>query len=285
MLVYSHELMHAGAQPQADKEALMLLEGKVAIVTGGAQGIGRSYCLRFAQEGASVAVLDLRAEQANTVAEEITKAGGAAIPIVADVTSEDAMARAVDTVTARFGRVDILVNNAALYYDMDLMDQSISYLKKILEINVLGVIISARAVFPQMQRQRSGSIINIASIGAYPLGMGNRSGPDLTTIPISGYGLSKSGVIFVTKNMAESLGRYNIRVNAIAPGVTMTEATKRVTGGRAGGPDDTLVKLSALGKTLEPEDLTGAATFLASDDSAFMTGQTLVVDGGRIMVG
>lgn len=261
----------------------MRLQDKVAIVTGGAQGIGREYCLRYAEEGASVAVLDLREEQARAVVGEITQSGGQAMAVMSDVTSEQAMADAAKAVAERFGRIDILVNNAALYYDIDMTDQTIDYMKKVLDVNIFGVIIATRAVYPYMKQQKSGSIINIASIGAYPIGPRGVDGPDLPTVPASGYGLSKSGVIYLTKSWAKALGRYNIRVNAIAPGVTLTEATLRVTGGR-GGPD-AWMKYTALDRLLNPQDLTGTAAFLASDDSAQMTGQTLVVDAGNIMLG
>lgn len=261
------------------------LKDKVAIVTGGAQGIGRQYSLRFAREGAAVAVLDLREEQARAVEGEIARGGGKAMTVAADVTSEQQMAHAAKAVADRFGRIDILMNNAALYYDLDLTDQSIAYTKKVMEVNVYGVIIAARAVFPYMKRQRSGSIINISSIGAYPVGPRGADGPDFDTLPVSGYALSKSGVVFLTKTWAKAAGKYNIRVNAIAPGVTLTEATMRVTKGRAATPDDWLVKSSALNRPLDPEDLTGAATFLASDDSKQVTGQTIVVDAGNVMLG
>ncbi len=263
----------------------MRLKDKVAVVTGGAQGIGQQYCLRYAREGAAVAVLDLREEQAQAVEHEITRGGGRAMTLIADVTSEQEMADAFRAVDDRFGRIDVLMNNAALYYDLDLTDRSIEYIKKVLDVNVFGVIIASRAVFPYMKRQRSGSIIHIASIWAYPIGERGVDGPDFDVIHVSGYGLSKSGVIYVTKSMAKSLGGYNIRVNAIAPGVAMTEATERVVGGRSQDPSSLTIKNTALNRTLEPEDLTGAAAFLASDDSAQMTGQTLVVDAGNVMLG
>jgi len=174
----------------------------------------------------------------------------------------------------------VLVNNAALYGDMNIADQSIEYFKKLLDVNVVGVIVASRAVFPHMKEQRSGSIINISSSAAYPLPF--PTPPELTTVPISGYAVSKAAVINLTKAMAKALGVYNIRVNAIAPGVTMTEATKSIVPGFI---LESLTNATALRRTLEPEDLAGTAVFLASDDSALMTGQVLVVDGGLIMLG
>jgi len=259
----------------------MKLEGKVAVVTGGAQGIGRSYSLRFAEEGAAVAVLDLREDQAQGVEAEIVERGGRATALRGDVTSEREMEAAMKAVADRFGGIDILINNAAIYYDLEMGNQSIDYMKQVLDVNLFGTIIPSRAVFPYMKEQSSGVIVNIASIAAYNVTR-RRGGEDLDTIPISGYGLAKSGVVYLTKAMANGLGRYNIRVNAIAPGVVMTDATKRVL---QQGSIDSLQEQRALNSTLEPENMAGTAVFLASEDSAKMTGQTLVVDAGNIMLG
>lgn len=250
------------------------LEGKTAIITGGAQGIGRAYCLRFAAEGAAVAVVDLREEQAKAVAREITDGGGRAIAMNVDITSEEATIEMAERVKAELGSIDILINNAALYYDQDIFDQSIEYLRKTLEINLIGQLICSRAVFPAMKEQGSGSIINISSTAAYPLPLPSMPADNFAT---NAYGLSKSGLIYLTKMMARQGGPAGVRVNAIAPGVTMSEATKKIV------PDfaiEGLIKGATLGTTLEPDDLTGTALYLASDDSRLMTGQTLVVDAG-----
>lgn len=259
----------------------MRLAGKVAVVTGGAQGIGRAYCEGFAREGAAIAVVDLRREQAEATAAALREAGARATAHavnVADQAEMDAMAAAVER---EFGRIDVLVNNAAIYQDMDMGDQSLEYLRRILDVNLLGILVCARAVFPAMKRQRSGSIINISSGAAYPdrLGMPAR---DLETVPSFAYGLAKSGVVYYTKTMARALGQYNVRVNAIAPGVTMSEATRKVVPGPI---VERLKAAAALGRTLEPADLVGTVVFLASDDSALMTGQTLSVDAGVAMLG
>src|SRR5262245_252418 len=259
----------------------MPLMGRVAIVTGGAQGIGRAYSERLAREGAAVGIVDLRSEQAEAVAAGIRAAGGRATAHRADVTDQDQMNAVATKVAGEFGAVDILVNNAALYYDIDNTDISIEYLRKVLDVNLISILICARAVFPYMKQQRRGAIINISSTAAFPLPTGAFR-RELSTVPSYSYGLAKSGVIFLTKSMAASLGQYNIRVNAIAPGVTMSEATKKVV---PGAIIDTLTSATALGRTLEPPDLAGVAAFLASDDSGLMTGQTLVVDAGLVMLG
>jgi len=250
------------------------LEGKTAIITGGAQGIGRAYCLRFAEEGSAVAVVDLREDQAKDVAKEINDGGGRAIALNTDITSEEACAQMAEATKSEFGSIDTLINNAALYYDQDIMDQTIEYLRKTLEINLIGQLICARAVLPTMKEQKSGSIINIASTAAYPLPLPVMP---FDTFATNAYGLSKSGMIYMTKMMARQAGQDGIRVNAIAPGVTMSEATKKIVPQFA---LDGLKEGSPLGTTLEPDDLTGTAVYLACEDSRLMTGQTLVVDAG-----
>jgi 3-oxoacyl-[acyl-carrier protein] reductase len=257
----------------------MRLKDKVAVITGAARGLGRAYALRFAQEGAAVAVIDLREDEAKQTAKDIANAGGKSLALQADVTSEEQMAEAAKRVADEFDRIDVLVNNAALYGDMNIADQSVEYFVKLLNTNVLSVVVASRAVYPYM-KQHGGSIINIASTAAYPLPI--PMPPEPGTVPISGYAVSKAAVINLTKAMAGALGGVKIRVNAIAPGLTMTEATKKIV------PDfimQNITAATALKRALEPDDLAGTAVFLASDDSALMTGQVLVVDGGLIMLG
>jgi 3-oxoacyl-[acyl-carrier protein] reductase len=257
----------------------MRLEGKAAIVTGGAQGIGREYALRFAREGASVAIIDLREDEATAAAKDIESSGGRAMALKADVTNESEMTKAAEGVAGAFGTIDVLVNNAALYGDMNMGDQSTEYFLKVLNTNVLSVVVATRGAFPFLKRQ-GGSIINISSTAAYPLPI-PRMG-ELPAVPISGYSVSKSAVINITKWFASVLGPMKIRVNAIAPGLTMSEATKKVVPDIIG---ERITDSTALGLRLDPTDLTGTAVYLASDDSALMTGQVLVVDGGLVMLG
>ena len=250
------------------------------MVTGAARGIGREYALRFAKEGASVAIVDLRREGAEETAQLIRRAGGNAIALQADVTDQAQMDAAAKRAAAEFGKIDVLVNNAALYGDMDLSDQSTEYFSKIVTINTLSVVVASRAAFPHLKAAGGGSIINISSTAAYPLPIPRA--PDLPMIPVSGYAVSKAAVIHLTKWMASMLGPMKIRVNAIAPGLTMTDATKKVVPGII---MEKITEATALGRQLEAADLTGTAVYLASDDSALMTGQVLVVDGGLVMLG
>jgi 3-oxoacyl-[acyl-carrier protein] reductase len=261
----------------------MRLKDKVAIITGGSQGIGRAYALRFAREGARVAVADIREDQAQGVVEEIRKLGGDGLAIRTDVSNEaDVQAMAATTVE-KLGRVDILLNNAAIFYDLEREDHSLEYFNKVLSVNLTGVWLCTRAVEPFMKRQGKGKIIHQSSTAAYMgnAGVVDTSDPDLPMPPFH-YSVAKMGVSGLTKYMAGALGPWGINVNAICPGLTLTEAAKKVV------PEDMMALLpsfNALKKALQPEDLTGTAVFLASEDSDLMTGQVLVVDGGMIMLG
>jgi 3-oxoacyl-[acyl-carrier protein] reductase len=261
----------------------MRLRDKVAIITGAAQGIGRAYALRFAREGAHVVVADLRYDAAKAVAAECTALGPGALALEVDVSSEASATALADTVVRELGRIDVLVNNAALYFDLDRTQNNLEYFNKVLGVNLTGVWIMSRAVERHMKRQRKGKIIHQSSTAAYiaNVGMVDTTNPDLP-MPSFNYSVAKVGVSGLTKFMAGALGPWGINVNAIAPGPTLSEATKRVV------PEqimNVLVQQSALRKPLQPEDLTGTAVFLASDDSDLMTGQVLVVDGGMVMLG
>lgn len=261
----------------------MRLKEKVAIVTGGSQGIGRAYALRFAREGAAVVVADVREEQARGVVDEIRELGGRGLALRTDVSKEEDTKRMAAEAAEHFGRIDILVNNAAIFYDLAREDHSLAYFNKILSVNLTGVWLCSRAVEPYMKRQRKGKIIHQASTAAYMGNVGavDTSNPD-NPMPPFHYSVAKIGVVGLTKYMAGALGPWGINVNAICPGLTLTEAAKKVV------PEDMLQMLpmfTALKRALTPEDLTGTAVFLASEDSDLMTGQVLVVDAGMIMLG
>ena len=258
----------------------MRLEGKVAMITGAARGIGREYALRFAHEGAAVAAIDMNRDGAEETAKLIGDAGGKAVALQADVTDQEQMDAAAARAASAFGKIDTVINNAALYGDMDLSDQSAAYFTKIVSINTLSVLVGSRAAFPHLKAAGGGSIINISSTAAYPLPIPRA--PELPMLPVSGYAVSKAAVIHLTKWFASILGPMNIRVNAIAPGLTMTDATRKIVPGII---MEKITEATALGRQLEAANLTGTAVYLASDDSALMTGQVLVVDGGLVMLG
>ena len=261
----------------------MRLQDKVAIITGAGQGIGRAYALRLAREGARVAVADINAAGAAAVAREIEALGGESMAITVDVGDEASCQALARSVHERFGRIDILINNAAIFHGLDRQDPSLAYFNRILSVNLTGVWLMTRAVERFMKRQRRGKIINQSSTAAYMSNVGfvDTSDPERPSPPFH-YSVAKLGVSGLTKYFAGALGPWGINVNAICPGVTMTDATKTVV------PPEILksiVGATALKKALEPEDLTGTAVFLASPDSDLMTGQVLVVDGGMIMLG
>src|SRR5262245_2241204 len=283
----AHAPAHAG--PGAEREnarltrTTMRLKDKVAIITGGGQGIGREYALRFAREGAKVVIGDIREAQAKEVIQEIKDLGGDGLALRTDVSKEEDTKRLADTTHEHFGRIDILLNNAAIFYDMDLNDRSLEYFNKILSVNLTGVWLCTRAVETYMKRQRKGKIIHQSSTAAYMgnAGVVDTSDPELPS-PAPHYSVTKIGVSGLTKYMAGYLGPWGINVNTICPGLTLTEAAKRIV------PEDMMSMLpmfTALKRPLQPQDLTGTVVFLASEDNDMMTGQVLVVDGGMIMLG
>ena len=261
----------------------MRLRDKVAIVTGGGQGIGRAYALRFAREGAKVVIAELDRSNGAKVAEEVAALGVEAMHVATDVADEASCAAMARAAHERFGRIDVLLNNAAIFHGLDRLDQSLAYFNKVMSVNLTGVWVATRAVEPYMKRARRGKVINQSSTAAYlaNMGMADTSDPDRPSPPFH-YSIAKHGVNGLTKFFAGALGPWGINVNAICPGVTMTEATRSVV------PKEILERIvmgTALRRALEPDDLTGTAVFLASEDSDLMTGQVLVVDAGMIMLG
>jgi NAD(P)-dependent dehydrogenase (short-subunit alcohol dehydrogenase family) len=259
------------------------LDGKVAIVTGAGQGIGKAYALRFAQEGARVAIADLQDDNAEQVAKEIESAGGEAAAVHVDVASEESTVEMARAVGDRFGRIDVLLNNAGIFHDLKQGDDTLEYLKFVLDVNMIGPWLCTQAVFPFMKEQRKGKIINQSSSAAWMYMAGGFAMREKSErIPSFQYSVSKAGVNAFTHFMAAALGQFGINVNAIAPGITMTEATKKQVPEQMMGM---LTMASALRRTLQPEEITGTAVFLASDDSDAITGQVIPVDAGMIMLG
>jgi 3-oxoacyl-[acyl-carrier protein] reductase len=252
------------------------LDGKVAIVTGGGgtNSIGRAICLRYGREGAKVAVLDINAEGAARVAGEVAAAGGTAMPVVCDITDlAQAEAAAKQVADSWGGRIDILVNNAAFFGGMGAWrpfdEWTVEEWDTMQDVNVRGMWFMVRVVFPYMKAQGYGKIINLSSSTFF------QGVPGFVH-----YATSKGGVLGLTRSLGRELGKYGIRVNAIAPGFTVSDAQLELTKEN----QEWYVRnrdMQALGERNEvPEDLAGPAFFLASADSDFMTCQTLLVDGG-----
>ncbi|WP_182523897.1 SDR family oxidoreductase [Nocardioides dongkuii] len=244
----------------------MRFENKVVIVTGAAQGIGEAYAKALGAEGASVVVADLNEESGERVAKEIEAAGGTAMFVRTDVSSAESAQAAVARTVEVYGGLDGLVNNAAIYGDMQfdlLISVDWDYYRKFMSVNMDGVLVMTRAAYPAMQQRGAGAIVNQSSTAAY--------------LYSGFYGLAKVGVNGLTHQLAHELGGMKIRVNAIAPGPTDTAATRT----QAGGASKELVKGLALKRMGQPEDMVGACLFLLSDEASWVTGQILAVDGGQ----
>jgi len=256
----------------------MRLEGRVAIVTGGARGIGRAYTERFLREGALVQIADVDDAHAEETVAELAGLGAVGYARC-DVSDVDSVDSCVAATMERFGRIDILVNNAALYGDWDMGDQTYEYLRRVFDVNLHGVWLMTRAVAPHMVEQEYGRIVNQASAAAYNYRAQPGSG-EFGGLGAFNYQQTKWGVVGLTKFAAAQLGHWNITVNCIAPGVIATEATLNVV------PESIVEQLAeqqAVPGVLHADDLTGTAVFFASEESRFVTGQVLVVDGGKYM--
>ena len=253
------------------------LQDKVAIITGAGQGIGLAYAERFLAEGAKVVVAEINEERAASAMARLAGQGDVFL-VPTDIADEESANACAAATVAQYGALDILVNNAALYYDIQNERNDYAYLQKVFEVNLHGAWLMARACAPAMVEQRWGRIINQSSGAAYMYNMTPMG--DFHEVSAFSYSQTKWGVVGLTKFLASQLGQYNVTVNCIAPGVTMTEATRKIV------PEEfigMIPMMSAMKQTLEPEDLAGAAVFFASDDAKLVTGQTLCVDGGACM--
>jgi NAD(P)-dependent dehydrogenase (short-subunit alcohol dehydrogenase family) len=248
----------------------MRLKDKVAIITGGAEGIGQAYALGFAKEGAKVVVADINFTAAKSLAARLIKQGNEALATNTDVANTADTEEMVKKTIERFGRIDILVNNAAMFqrnpavrtlcWEMDPAD-----FEKVIKVNVTGVFLCCRAALPYMIKQKSGKIINIASSLAF-----------LGAVNLTHYSASKGAVVTFSRALAREVGPYNINVNSLCPGFTLSADPDSITEERR----QYEVPARILKRPEYPEDLVGTAIYLASSDSDFMTGQAVVVDGG-----
>jgi len=258
----------------ADQFFARRLAGKVAIVTGASRGIGRALAIRLAREGAAVAVnYRSQAPAAEETVAEIKRHGSEALAIQADVADREAAARLAAQTLDRFGRIDVLVNNAGVLFRSDVLNFNSDEFQQMRNTNVGGVIHSVAAVLPAMKKQKSGSIVNLVSIAAIGTAM-----PGTTF-----YAATKAAVAILTKRFALELGPFGINVNAVAPGFIVTDMVKA--GKTLEELERTLQSVAArtmLGRNGTPEDIASVVAFLASPDAAFLTGQILTADGGRM---
>ena len=245
--------------------------GRVAVVTGAGGGIGQAYAESLARAGAAVLVADLNAEGAAAVAEGITAGGGTALACTVDVADPASAQAMAATAQEELGRLDFLVNNAAIFGDMSidlLLTVDWAYLQRFLAVNLLGALTCTRACYRAMRAAGGGAVVNQSSTAAY--------------VYSGFYGLAKAGVNSLTQQLAHELGGMGIRVNAIAPGPIDTEAARHVV------PDvfiEQIVAGLALKRQGTPEDLVGMCHYLLSDEAAWVTGQVFNVDGGQVMRG
>ena len=246
----------------------MRLKDKVALITGGARGIGKAIAFAYAKEGADIVVADVNLEEAEKTAKEIEALGRKALALTMDVTDYSKVEEAVNKILDKFAKIDILVNNAGITKDNLLLRMSQLEWDAVLNVNLKGTFNCIRAVSRVMIKQRSGKIVSIASI----IGLIGNPGQ-------ANYSASKAGIIALTKTAAKELASRNINVNAVAPGFIQTDMTAKLS-------EELKQKMLSnipLNKLGSADDVAAVCLFLASEDSSYITGQTIVVDGGMVM--
>ena len=239
-------------------------QDKVVIITGGASGIGRVSALRFAAEGAKVVIWDIDKAKAEATRAEIEAAGGQAVMALVNTTQPEQVAAAAQAAHAQFGRLDVLINNAGITRDATLRKMTLAQWQQVLDVNLTGVFVCTQAVAPFMEAQQSGRIINTSSV----VGLYGNFGQ-------ANYAATKAGLIGLTKTLARELGKYNITVNAVAPGFIATDMIDTI-------PEkvvDMLKSRTPLRRLGTPDDIASAYLFLASDEASFISGTVLSVDG------
>jgi NAD(P)-dependent dehydrogenase (short-subunit alcohol dehydrogenase family) len=245
------------------------LSGKVALVTGGGRGIGRAIAMGLARAGASVVVASRTQKEIDAVAGEIQRSGGKALAVVTDLTVNDQLENLVQAAVKEFGRIDILVNNAARSFLRSLMDLREDGWDKVFNTNVKAAWLLSRLVARRMMEQKSGRIINITTVGAEKAELG-----------MAAYGCSKAALKMLTRCMAREWAPFGIQVNAVGPGLTKTDFSKPIWSN-----PEVAKHVSAaipMGRLAEPEEIVGSVLFLASDAARFITGHSIYVDGGAL---
>lgn len=246
------------------------VKNKVAVITGARRGMGKAHAILLAIAGAKVLVSDIFLEECQQVVDEIEKAGGEAIAVKCDVTKKSEVEEMINSAVNKWGKVDILVNNAGIVQFKPFVELTEEDWDKVLDINLKGQFLCAQAATKQMIKQKSGNIINIASIDMGQVGRG--------TPYLSHYSASKGGVVAFTEALAEELASYNIRVNAVSPGAIKTPIAE----GQKVDPKlaEAIMSQIPMKRIGEPEEVSNLVLFLASDASSYMTGSTVVIDGG-----
>lgn len=247
----------------------MRFKDRVAIITGGASGLGKVTAQGFAREGGTVIILDIAEEKARSTVEKITSQGGKAVAIKADATKGQEVKSAVAKIAEEQDRIDILINNLGWSESIPFLESDEALWRKVLNLNLISTLNCCHAVLPYMVKQQYGRIVNIASI----------AGRQPRTMAVA-YGAAKAGVISVTKSLAVAMAPYNIRVNCVAPGPMDTDLIRQLR------PEHTeaILKQVTLGRWGQPEEVATAVLFLASDEASYIVGQTLTVDGGNEML-
>ena len=242
------------------------LSGKVALVTGGSRGIGRSICTHLAEQGAAVAInFNQRADQAEDLRQKIEAAGGKAITVHADVRKPEDVERMVEETVAGLGRLDVLVNNAGFNRDTLILRMSLADWDEVMELNLRAVFLCTKAVLRTMMKQRWGRVINIGSVS----GLAGNAGQ-------ANYAAAKAGLVGFTRAVAREMGSRNVTANLVMPGLVITELTKDIRQEIIDGVNQRLL-VDRMGK---PEDISACVVYLASDEAEYITGQVLSVDGG-----
>ena len=245
----------------------MRLEGKVAIITGGAHGMGAEEAKLFAREGAKVVIADIREEDARKVAAEIAEAGGESMVVMLDVSNEDQWETSVAAVVTKFGKLDILVNNAGINRDRLLLRMKSEDWDEVIQVDLRGAFLCTRFVMPHLIKQRSGRIINISSV----VGISGNPGQ-------ANYAAAKAGLIGFTKSVAREVASRNVTVNALAPGYITTGMVEHL-------PEETKSQILSripMGRFGAAEDVSEAVVFLCSNGASYITGEVLTIDGGLI---
>ena len=246
------------------------LKGKVAIITGARRGMGQAHALKLAEHGVKVVVSDISKDDCEKVVEEIKEMGGEAMAIKCDVSKKKEVEEMVEKTIAQFGKLDILVNNAGILAFTPFLEIKEEEWDKIIDVNLKGYFLCAQAAAKEMVKQKSGVIINIASIAMGQVGCGFAT--------LAHYTASKGGIVGMTETLAQELAPYNIRVNAISPGLIETPMVEPIMQDQA--TSQAMLARVPLKRMGKPEEISNAVLFLASDESSYMTGSVVVVDGG-----